>query len=102
MSMHSNQTRKSDVVGYTRPRNRPRGDGWRGRPYYIGADHVHPLAIDQEENRPRRPTTSLADYGGKYRPAIGVSTRDVTDAEDMQERLADFNRELERCRRRER
>lgn len=39
--------------------------------------------------------SGLAGKGGQHRAPIGVSTRNQTDEQDQQERLADFNAELE-------
>lgn len=50
----------------------------------------------KENNRPIRP--NWQDVGGQYAPAIGTSTRDKSDREDQQERLADFNAALEQAR----
>lgn len=53
-----------------------------------------------ERNRPSLPSyrPSWQDVGGQYAPAIGSSTRDKSDKQDQQERLADFNAALEQAR----
>lgn len=43
-------------------------------------------------------TDDLRHFGGKYRPPIGTSTRDITDRQRDAEALADFEAELERVR----
>lgn len=45
-----------------------------------------------------RPEPRLADFGGQYRAPIGSSTKDKSDYEDQQERLADFEAALEQAR----
>ncbi|MFO0790058.1 MAG: hypothetical protein U0805_11435 [Pirellulales bacterium] len=82
---------KQDVGGRERPRTRPRVGAVCVWPYYVGATHVTSAAGAGVKQSPTSPPTSLADMGGQYAPAIGDSTRDVSDAEDTAARLADFN-----------
>lgn len=44
----------------------------------------------------RHTTEDLRRFGGLHAPPIGTSTRDITDAQDMEERLQDFNEAFER------
>jgi alkylation response protein AidB-like acyl-CoA dehydrogenase len=42
--------------------------------------------------------SGLVEQGGQYAPSIGTSTRDISDQQDQQERLADFEAALEQAR----
>lgn len=87
----------SDVVRKTGPRGVPgtRRVGWYA--YYIGGVPRHTLVSGPRNNKSSERTTSLASLGGQYAAPIGTSTKDKTDAQDLAERLADFEAALEQA-----
>lgn len=96
MNTHSPKMTNSHVVDVDRPRTGPRGER-RGVSTLNRAGGPRPAPY-QEKQRVERShqTTSLASFGGQHCQTIGTSTTDISDEQDNQQRLNDFNAELER------
>src|SRR5262245_48020659 len=64
-------------------------------PYVIGGGGGAGAGGEHHSQRTSNTGNGKASIGGQHRAPIGTSTKDITDAEDMAQRLEAFNHELE-------